>query len=191
MPRQARGDVPTIEAPNAMRRAHSRIAPRTVSGTARKSDFREQHERLFPLTETLGDRPEIDFRLARACDPVEQNRIKPFPMADARLAAASRCSSLSSGGVVGIRAGEGPVGVNSDGLKRSRIDEAAQHAVADPGGQQAHGSCPWSVSSASASLRREAVGYQSCRPVLRQCWGPIERGGGGSTIRNTDASGDR
>ena len=42
------------------------------------SDFREQHERLFPLTETLGDRLEIDFRLARACDPVEQNRIKPF-----------------------------------------------------------------------------------------------------------------
>ena len=61
-------------------------------------DFGQEDERLLSLPETLGDRFEIDFGLARPCDAIEQHGVEALPMAEARLAAASRWSSLSSGG---------------------------------------------------------------------------------------------
>ncbi len=55
-------------------RAEPRREPVEELGGQR--DFRQQHERLPPLPQRLGDRLEIDLRLARAGDAFEQRRGK-------------------------------------------------------------------------------------------------------------------
>ena len=68
-----------------------------------------------------------------------------------------------------FRAGKGAIGVDGDGLKRARIDQPAQHAVADPGmiGKLADRAlAPLKVGKCLFALGREAVWRGPCRPVL-------------------------
>ncbi len=154
-------------------------------------DLREQHERLLPLSQALGDRLEIDFGLARARHAVEQHRIEtPFDaacgVAQDRLA---DCGGEAGCGValavvelgrrmVRVGAGQGPVGIDRYRLERAGIDQPAQNPVADSGmvGELADRAlAAFERGQCFLALGRQPVGHVAGRPILDELSGTLER----------------
>ena len=64
--------LPLGEAGMPLARARAEAGGETVEELGGQRDLGQQHERLPPLPQRLGDRLEIDLRLARAGDALEQ-----------------------------------------------------------------------------------------------------------------------
>ena len=98
-------------------RAHAEALGETVEELRGQGDLGHEHQRLPPAPDDLADRLEIDLRLARAGDPVEQ-RNAIAAVGDGRHAAPSRparCAEVKSGAE---KSGSGARATGSGGSTR-------------------------------------------------------------------------
>ena len=145
-------------------------------------DFGQQHQHLPVLPQRLGHRLEIDFGLARSRDAVEQHRIKS---AADRPAQAGRRLPLLVAEIGrregGIGHGQGLVRLDPQPLDRPRLDQPAQHRVADPRVRRKLADRPlpsFQPLERLAALRGHARRQGSRGAIFRQLACPLKRGGG-------------
>jgi hypothetical protein len=112
--------------------AEARLEP--LEERLSQSDFGKEDERLLAAAQALGDRFEIDFRLARSGDAIEQHGIEA--VAD-RGREASRGLALVvveiGRRVARIRHCQGPVCIDRHWFESAGVDETAKHPHADAG----------------------------------------------------------
>ena len=143
-------------------------------------DFGKQDERLAALAQAFGDGFEIDLGLARAGDPVEQDRVES--LADRRGEAGGGFALIVvevGRREVGVGAGEGPVGIDRHRLERAGIDQPAHDRVADLGmvGELADRALPaFDRGERLLALRGQALGDSAGRPIFGELARAVERG---------------
>ena len=133
-------------------------------------DLGEQHQRLPPAAQRLGDRLEIDFGLARSGDPVEQEGRElggPHRL-DEDCAAASACAGSSSGGAwSGSGSGKG----SSTDTSTASIAPALTSPRITPS------DTPAAIASSRTSPCRSPIRSSACARCARQ---PLRNEAGGA-----------
>ncbi len=185
-PRFAAGDAAPVAPP--LRRAQARMPGDGRAAEAclealeerlGQGDLGQQDKRLPALAQAFGDRLEIDFGLARAGDPVEQDRVEP--VADRRGEAGGAVALV---GVevrrreLGVGDGQRPVGVDRHGFERPGLGQPAHHRIAHPGmvGELADRALATGQRGQRRfTLRGQAVGDQPGRPIFDQLARTFER----------------